>query len=1134
MQRASDVGDDTERNNTGRVCESNTIKLSILLLLGFGLSGFVAYWCTTLHTQLQESLSRKICDDVCVPNESSAAWQKDAWANNTNASRHGEELLFVYLYNLTNSMDILNGSAVELQFLGPYVYQVTRHRYKVAYKNTSVQYEDREEYKFLANLSKGSETDKIISFDPFVVGAASLFHSRGVSNRSDLIPQTSLCGGKSPNRACLFRSSTPAELLFGNTFDAVRKADSVSWGSEADGFNPQFALFPHCSSDIECSAYRKDKRNFGMGDKCDLDKGFKLPGGMCEDPLTANVEVPHQQQTGQENIAEIAQMTKWYGNESILLDTIERPGEPVRVSGHSPTQFKLDLDKSIPLKVFDSLLFRGVPVSYDSLGSVSNVTTYLYGSVPTDSSSTDHSLKGSVNMSGVMAVRTGIPVPYAMTQPFLHDMDPVWRALVHCTGCPNSGEVEVEAIFASSPSSLASAPTKEASRTKPASPTTTEPASAWMDYADAMAAGVALAHASKAVHPLRGVPNPNGPKPSKGDVYQSIFEVEPWTGKVIKSHSRQQLNLQVGGAHIFGNCTSDSANDYPWKCVKEMLVPVALVQRNYSIGPDALNDLRALGNDAQELYYYNFTVIYLIPVFVVAFLIWAVFACLEAKRARAKAQREIKVPLLKGTKPLPTAEEYEEMVDPLGSQQSRRERVLAGRKWAFIAVYFAVFVDTFGFGLIIPSLQFIAEDFVMKPEFDGLWLGVINSAYSVAQCFGSIICGVASDYIGRRPVITFCLFGTVVTLFVLGLVTDMTFLLIVRVLDGALSATIGVCQAYVTDLTTKKERTFYIGLVSASAGLGIVIGPGLGGILVGSFGWKVTCWTGASLSLINFVLAMMFIKESLGMQLEVDSDEEEEDSDDETENIHSSVQKEQEEENLHPSCIQVAMDDPNIIFVFVCYFCAQIGYTAFASYLVIWAGVTYGMTPSSIGWLFTGFGAAMTLAQILLSGPCSNKVGDKWTTFIGSALRGGSLLMMVWVPTEALFITAVMLIAVSGSLIQPCLSSLITRFGTRHTYGVLQGTFQALGALSRTVTPLVCGVLYDINIDWPFTWMGAASMFLGAAVIVFLRVPRDPESPQKEEGGGLIKEALVEPSMSSLGEKVSKIGHKLSYSEHGL
>jgi DHA1 family tetracycline resistance protein-like MFS transporter len=89
-----------------------------------------------------------------------------------------------------------------------------------------------------------------------------------------------------------------------------------------------------------------------------------------------------------------------------------------------------------------------------------------------------------------------------------------------------------------------------------------------------------------------------------------------------------------------------------------------------------------------------------------------------------------------------------------------------------------------------------------------------------------------SDRYGRRPLLIFSQAGTALSFLILELSHDYTVMLLARMLDGASGGNILVAQAYVADVTAPEHRARGMGLIGMAFGLGFVLGPLMGGLLL--------------------------------------------------------------------------------------------------------------------------------------------------------------------------------------------------------------------------------------------------------------------------------------------------------------
>jgi len=137
-------------------------------------------------------------------------------------------------------------------------------------------------------------------------------------------------------------------------------------------------------------------------------------------------------------------------------------------------------------------------------------------------------------------------------------------------------------------------------------------------------------------------------------------------------------------------------------------------------------------------------------------------------------------------------------------------------------------VVSLGYGLVLPIMPFYIESLGAG----GRELGWLTATYALMQTICAPFWGILSDRIGRKPVLCLGMMGYAVTLFLFGLATEFWVLFIARTLSGMLSsATMAAAMAFIGDSASEKERSAGMGQLGAAMGVGVIIGPLVGGLL---------------------------------------------------------------------------------------------------------------------------------------------------------------------------------------------------------------------------------------------------------------------------------------------------------------
>ncbi|KAK6244377.1 hypothetical protein QUC31_010786 [Theobroma cacao] len=134
---------------------------------------------------------------------------------------------------------------------------------------------------------------------------------------------------------------------------------------------------------------------------------------------------------------------------------------------------------------------------------------------------------------------------------------------------------------------------------------------------------------------------------------------------------------------------------------------------------------------------------------------------------------------------------------------------------------------------LFPFLYFMIRDFnIAKKEEDiGYYAGYVGSAFMFGRALTSVFWGMIADRYGRKPVIMFGTFSVVIFNTLFGLSTNFWVAVSTRFLLGSLCGILGPMRAYASEVCRKEYQALGMSIISTSWGIGLVIGPALGGFL---------------------------------------------------------------------------------------------------------------------------------------------------------------------------------------------------------------------------------------------------------------------------------------------------------------
>ncbi|AQK57211.1 carbohydrate transporter/ sugar porter/ transporter isoform 2 [Zea mays] len=134
---------------------------------------------------------------------------------------------------------------------------------------------------------------------------------------------------------------------------------------------------------------------------------------------------------------------------------------------------------------------------------------------------------------------------------------------------------------------------------------------------------------------------------------------------------------------------------------------------------------------------------------------------------------------------------------------------------------------------LFPFLYFMIRDLnvAKRTEDIGFYAGFVGASFMFGRCLTSTVWGIAADRVGRKPVVVFGISSVVVFNTLFGLSVNYWMAIATRFLLGALNGLLGPIKAYAIEVCRPEHEALALSLVSTAWGIGLIIGPALGGYL---------------------------------------------------------------------------------------------------------------------------------------------------------------------------------------------------------------------------------------------------------------------------------------------------------------
>jgi len=135
-------------------------------------------------------------------------------------------------------------------------------------------------------------------------------------------------------------------------------------------------------------------------------------------------------------------------------------------------------------------------------------------------------------------------------------------------------------------------------------------------------------------------------------------------------------------------------------------------------------------------------------------------------------------------------------------------------------------------GIVLTLLPVYAEGLGMET----FWIGVLFATFWLGRIISFICAGQVSDKVGRKVILAPALVGNAVASLLVALSREIVLLSgAILIMGISIGATFPVTIALISDVVPASRRGAAMGLFEASAGLGMFIGPAVGGVIAEIF-----------------------------------------------------------------------------------------------------------------------------------------------------------------------------------------------------------------------------------------------------------------------------------------------------------
>lgn len=378
---------------------------------------------------------------------------------------------------------------------------------------------------------------------------------------------------------------------------------------------------------------------------------------------------------------------------------------------------------------------------------------------------------------------------------------------------------------------------------------------------------------------------------------------------------------------------------------------------------------------------------------------------------------------------------------------SSKEEKIFSKDFAFI--WLANFFVFLGFQMTLPTIPIYVNELGGSDQLIGVIVGIFTFSALLFRPYA----GHALESKGRGIVYLFGLALFVLSVGSFGLVASMTFLIIMRIIQGigwGFSTTASGTIA--TDLIPPNRRGEGMGYYGLSGNLALAFGPALGLTLVGIISFTQLFLICAALGLIALLLAL-------------------------------NIQYKKVDESPHKThvarfdIIEKSAINPSILLFFI-----TLTFGGITSFLPLYAAEK---SIDGIQLYFISF-AIFLMASRIFAGKIYDRRGDVYVIPPGTILIFAAMLLLAWLPNMTTMIIAGALYGLGFGTVQPALQAWAIDKAPNNRKGMANATFFSFFDLGVGVGAIVFGQLAFMFNYGIIYIVSACSVILALLFYIFL------------------------------------------------
>lgn len=376
--------------------------------------------------------------------------------------------------------------------------------------------------------------------------------------------------------------------------------------------------------------------------------------------------------------------------------------------------------------------------------------------------------------------------------------------------------------------------------------------------------------------------------------------------------------------------------------------------------------------------------------------------------------------------------------------------------WIGFSLPFPIFSHIF----LNPDLGIVDPD--MSQSLRATLMGGALAIYPLGQVIGSPILGRLSDRLGRKRVLVWSLWATVVGAIVLAYGVSIGSILLIyagRLLSGFAEGSLAIAQSIASDISTRATKARNFAYIGIAIDIGFIVGPLLGGLLSDPalhplFNAALPFWTACLLFIANAVLVWLLLRESATLA------------------TPAVARRSAVKTLLSRSML------PGFVLSFLTFWAIMIFFDFFAVYFV----QVFQTPPAELG-IYTALISIPLILSGLFVGRFVARFGVRSTGLVSAVLLCGGMFLFLGPDNICSFVVPIIVICIGINFGQTATSVIVSDLARDGEQGQAMGIYRAVTVAAGGISALVGGVLAGYAPGYPFLTAIFAAICAGALIM---------------------------------------------------